>query len=156
MSNVDYTLLFEKIQMMPGQVPEFPLDLLMPSKKRAHLAPPPIAQAFIYESPAVATTIPNAHGPAFVYGGDSVIVPTFDVAATGPQGCTRQEVEDMINAKINSYCKEMIQFEQKHGFLSTRQNRIIVSIHGIRIYDDNANPGGYYGWDEVGFLILRK
>lgn len=154
--STNYTKMFTKIQMTAGQRPEFPLDLLSPALARKRQGKP---VAFVYEHLTIATTTPGKTGPAFVYGGDIVLAPTFCVAASAPLGCTHSEakdmIQDMIQVKINEYCKEMIQFEEKHNFQSSKEHRIIVSVYGISVYDDTV-ADGYYGWDEIGFLILRK
>ena len=142
----DYTQLFDRLIIRSGVVPEFPFDLLSPDldKKLKSRTWPHCSKAMIY-----------SHQPKpqieFVTDGDYVTVPMFGVAA---EGATRLEVEAKLKANINDYCMEMIQCEQEYSFSSNRKNRIIVNL-GIKIYPDNTKPGFYYGWDEVGFIIMR-
>lgn len=146
MSNTDYTQLFERILIPAGVKPEFPLDLLKPDlmKQVNNQTWPKSSRGMIYNDH------PN-QGVEFVTQGDYVMVPMLEISGSST---TTKEVENQIETKINDYCMEMIQCEQRYSFPSNRKNRIIV-YRGISVCKGGNNPSSYYGWDQVGFLIIR-
>lgn len=144
MNKTDYTQLFEKLLLSMGTIPKFPFDLLHPDIEKVlkNKTWPHSSRGMIYASQ------PNRR-IEFLTEGDYATVPMWDISGTG---ATRTEVETAIETKINNYCMEMIQCEQEYGFPSTKKNRIIVN-RGSQVYIDPN--GGYYGWDSIGFIILR-
>lgn len=144
---VNYTQLFDRVLLPMGSSPEFPLDILSPDlEKELKSQPwPKSSRGMIYCNQPI-------QGIEFVTEGDYIIVPMWGIAGAST---TIKEVEVQIETKINDYCMEMIQCEQRYSFPSNRKNRIIVNL-GVHVHKDNTRVGGYYGWDEVGFLILRK
>lgn len=145
MSNADYTQLFEKLTIPIGQNIKFPFDLLHPDLEKE-------LQSKTWPNSSRAMIQVNSPKPQieFLTCGDYATVSMWEIMAISRTQCG---VKFQLQAKINEYCKEMIQCEQEYSFPSNRKNRIIFNT-GIKIHTD-PQAGGYYGWNSIGFIIIR-